>query len=135
MKVFVYFNLNQKLWSIRALEGEHKGRVIGHAKHVELTNVTPKVSEAGRQRVLREKQKNVHAGLVGELVYADTSSPKVLAVIGQSQKANCGAVITYNPYRYQTFVEKSTEKPITSASFVIMNSQRQCLASELRIEQ
>ncbi len=50
MRVFVYFNLHRKCLSVKALEGERKGRVIAHAKAVELVGVTFKVSEAGRQR-------------------------------------------------------------------------------------
>ena len=65
MKVFVYFNLHRKLFSVKALEGPDKGKVIGHTTYLWLKDVTFKVSEAGRQRVLREKRKNVHAGVVG----------------------------------------------------------------------
>lgn len=67
MKVFVYFNLHRKCWSVKALEGERKGRVIRHAQELTLRDVTFKVSEAGRQRVLKEQRKNVHAGVVGYL--------------------------------------------------------------------
>lgn len=67
MKVFVYFNLHKKCWSVKALEGERKGRVIRHTNELTLRDVTFKVSEAGRQRVLREQRKNVHAGAVGTL--------------------------------------------------------------------
>lgn len=66
MRVFVYRNLRKKCFSIKALEGPNKGRVIARRHFVDLTDVTFKVSEAGRQRVLRTGQKNVHAGLVGQ---------------------------------------------------------------------
>lgn len=69
MRVFVYFNLHRKCWSIKALEGPSKGRVIGHADYVDLACVEWKVSEAGRQRVIREKKKNVHAGAIGTTAY------------------------------------------------------------------
>ena len=68
MKVFVYFNLHRKMWSVKALEGPQKGRVVARTGYVELENVRPRVSQKGRDRVLREKRKNVHAGLVGEWV-------------------------------------------------------------------
>lgn len=38
-----------------------------HATHLKLSDVVFRVSEAGRQRVLKEKQKNVHAYAVGLL--------------------------------------------------------------------
>jgi hypothetical protein len=66
MRVFVYRNLRKQCFSIKALEGPNKGRVIAHRSFVDLTDVAFKVSEAGRQRVLRTGQKNVHAGLVGQ---------------------------------------------------------------------
>ena len=67
MKVFVYYNLNKFLWSVKSLDGPTKGRVIAHADKLLLRDITYEVSEAGRQRVLREKRKNVHAGIVGNL--------------------------------------------------------------------
>ena len=71
MRVFVYWNLHKKLWSIKALEGPDKGRVIARSSSVILTDAHGQVSEAGRQRVLREDRKNVHAGIVGDLVAVD----------------------------------------------------------------
>lgn len=67
MKVFVYFNLHRKLWSVKALDGKARGKVIAHCERVIVRGASFKVSEAGRQRVLREGRKNVHAGIVGEL--------------------------------------------------------------------
>jgi hypothetical protein len=66
MKVFVYFNLHKKVWSVKALEGPNKGRVVAHRNALSLYHCTFKVSEAGRQRVIREQRKNVHAGIVGD---------------------------------------------------------------------
>ena len=67
MIVFAYYNMNKAVWSVTALEGSQKGRVILHASEVALMHCTFKVSEAGRQRVLREKRNNIHAGIVGQL--------------------------------------------------------------------
>ena len=61
MKVKVYYNLHKKCYSIVSLEKENYGRVIKHENYVPLTNAQFKVSEKGRQRVLREQKKNVHA--------------------------------------------------------------------------
>ena len=88
MKVFVYFNLHRKCFSVKALEGEFKGRVIAHASYVSLHDCTFKVSEAGRQRVLSEKRKNVHAGVVGQLVN--------LTFVGEEDKF----LYTENTYRF-----------------------------------
>ena len=94
MRVFVYYNLHKHLWSVKALEGENKGRVIAHRKTVWLTDAKPKVSQAGRLRVLKEKRKNVHAGIVGQ--WRDGDMPLV--------SKGCWVPVTYNPYKYETFV-------------------------------
>ena len=94
MKVFVYFNLHKKVWSIRAMEGPQKGRVIKHAETVALHNVKPKVSEAGRRRVISEQRKNVHAGIVGELI--ETGKTWFREPIRARE-------ITYNPYKGPSF--------------------------------
>ena len=102
MKVFVYRNLRKNCYSVKALEGPNKGRVIAHWDALTLTDAEFKVSRSGRARVLREKQKNVHAGVVGnwepENNYWDGFE-------------NSHAV-TYNPYKFESFVEICTHDPI-----------------------
>ena len=107
MKVFVYFNLHRKCFSIKALEGIDKGRVVAHANDVVIYNPTFKVSEAGRQRVLREKKKNVHAGVVG--LWNDEEFNPSRTV---SMSVMLGRAVTYNPYKYDQFVYRNTETPI-----------------------
>lgn len=124
MKVRVYFNLHTHKWSIKCMK---TGLVIGHAGYVELSNAVPVVSEAGRQRVLKEKVKNVHAYLQGDLWQVAGFKPfknRQLHIV------NCGfgysaqdlmandtfqrmREITYNPYKYNTFVDKEN----TAAEF------------------
>ena len=111
MRVFVYFNLHKLLWSVRALEGPNKGRVIEHAREVFLTDCQFKVSEAGRQRVIRERQKNVHAGVVGQLGGARPAS------------APQGERVTYNPYKLATFVRAGTVEPVHRAAAVWLHDR------------
>jgi hypothetical protein len=84
MLVKVYFNLHKKCFSV-----QHKGIVIKHVDSITLKNVKYKVSEAGRQRVLRERKKNVHAFVVGEMV---------------EENVECDTKVSYNPYKYNSFV-------------------------------
>lgn len=111
-QVMVYFNLHRKLWSIKSLK---TGLVIGHAKTVILSDVKPRVSEAGRQKVLETKQKNVHAGIVGTLEsYKD-----------YKESLKDYDEITYNPYKYKTFVYKlQDEIEFSGAEKAIMNNKR-----------
>jgi hypothetical protein len=102
MKVFVYYNLHKKVFSVRALEGANKGRVIAHRNEVSLTDVVFRVSEAGRQRVLIERSKNVHAGVTGQ--WTDKVEPLQ------------GVAVTYNPYLYDSFVNRETLEPVRTAS-------------------
>ena len=66
MKIEVYFNLHKKLFSIRALSGENKGRVIAHRDRVAITGADFVVQKAGREKVLAEGRKNVHAFIRGQ---------------------------------------------------------------------
>jgi hypothetical protein len=100
MKVFVYYNLRKHVWSVKALEGPDKGRVIAHNRYVILRNAYGKVSQAGRERVLREKRKNVHAGIVGEMDFG--------TAVGIPQTLY---KVTYNPYKYDSFVYAGSEEP------------------------
>lgn len=100
-RVYVYRNLHKDLWSIRAMDGPERGRVLGYSDEVHLTNAQFKVSEAGRQRVLRDKRKNVHAGIVGLLA----ETPTEITWVG----------VRYNPYETPTFVRRDTGVPVFNA--------------------
>lgn len=107
MKVFVYFNLHRKCFSVKALEGAKKGRVVAHVNDAIVYNPTFKVSEAGRQRVLRERKKNVHAGVVGQWYEGEFNAKRCAELMEYT-----GRAVTYNPYRFDSFVYKNTETPI-----------------------
>jgi len=65
MRVQVYRNLNNGLISIQDLS---TGLVLGHASAVDLEEANFIVREAGRQQVIREQRKNVHAFVRGKVV-------------------------------------------------------------------
>lgn len=110
MRVFMYFNLHRLCWSLKALEGPNAGRVVAHAASVRLSGCSFKVSEAGRQRVLSERRKNVHAGIVGTLQAWEPAGYEPTPE-GTDMDAMAAAVatvdahegpsvpVTYNPYR------------------------------------
>jgi hypothetical protein len=118
IRVFVYFNLHKKCFSIKALEGERKGLVIAHRDLVILTKCKFKVSEAGRQRVLREKKKNVHAGVTG---LWGASATGIIEPAELYFLELFGRRVTYNPYKYDSFVIKTTEQSVDVADVVGMN--------------
>ena len=104
MKVKVYYNLHKHCFSV-----QHKGIVIAHRDIVYIKNATFNVREAGRQKVLREGRKNVHAYVVGEWVDACEVT---------------GETVTYDPYKYSTFVRKLYGVPIYNASLVRLENRR-----------
>lgn len=93
-RVMCYWNLHRKCFSLKSIK---TGRVIAHRNSFVLFNAVTKVSEAGRQRVLREKRKNVHAGIVGD--YDPTCEE--LAIMPESVYGS--RKISYNPYRGPDF--------------------------------
>lgn len=111
MKVFVYRNLRKNCYSIKALEGPNKGRVVAHAETLTLTDCRLKVSKAGQARVRATKQKNVHAGIAGQW---DGQT----MVYGIPQ--GCDAVLYYNPYKVDTFVRQVTGEPVKQARTVYL---------------
>lgn len=127
MRVFVYYNLHRKLWSVKALEGENKGRVIAHERSVLLADATGKVSQAGRERVLREKRKNVHAGIVGELIATGPKASLGVAETIHGERAIWNK-ITYNPYRYSSFVFTTSEVPYHGSRRVFLGVDREVFA-------
>jgi hypothetical protein len=134
MKVFVYRNLHQNCWSVKSKDTQ---RVIAHADEVQLSGVEFKVSQAGRERVLREKSKNVHAGLVGTLVDFDPIGGKMPSYPGAVFSSDASAApgpsdpvsITYNPYKYSHFVVRASEKAVATADTAILRADRQVLAT------
>jgi hypothetical protein len=112
MKCDIYFNLHKHLLSIRSRERETYGIVVGHKNHAMLRNVSFVVNKAGRERVLREKKKNVHAYCRGELIKSPPASGPFDFCL-----------VTYNPYKYKSFVNVETEEPVDSADFVFITKK------------
>lgn len=103
-KVEVYRNLNNECFSIK-----QDGIVVAHADDFVISNVTPKVSEAGRQRVLREKRKNVHAVLVG---YNPISTNY------RWFDTNKLVEIYYDPYTLDSFINMETKQCFIKSDYV-----------------
>jgi hypothetical protein len=81
--------------------------VVGHVNSVLLENVTFKVSQAGRERVIKNKRKNVHAYVYGTLIEIETKNKLPVAV-------------KYNPYKYSNFVVNDI--PIFAAKVAVVGT-------------
>ncbi len=108
-KVMVYYNLHKHTFSVRS-----NNRVIVHADYVKLVDVEFKVRQGGREKVIKDKQKNVHSFVIGTLV--DYCSYPCINIPSEPNNN----IVTYNPYKYNSFVMKDTEEPIYQASVVKM---------------
>jgi|TARA_R110001592_G_scaffold341348_2_gene630251 hypothetical protein len=104
MRVEVYYNLHKNLFSVR-----HKGKVIAHVYNVQLEDVTFAVQAAGNRKVREEGKKNVHAFVRGTLV----EQPDLFS--------SDSVAVTYNPYKYTTFVNKADELERHTAASVTMH--------------
>jgi hypothetical protein len=112
-RVMVYYNLHKHTFSVRS-----NNRVVLHADYVKLVDVEFKVRQGGREKVVQEKQKNVHSFVIGTLVdYCNYPCKDI-----PSEPNN--NIVTYNPYKYNSFVMKDTEEPIYRASVVKMINSR-----------
>ena len=114
---FVYYNLNTHKWSVKDCK---TGLVKGdHRDIVELFDCALSVGVKGRLRVLDEKRKNVHAGVRGTI---SDASPDYLYLFFNTALEVGGYLreITYNPYKYDSFVYVDTKEPVKNAKHIIM---------------
>jgi len=111
--VYVYRNLRKNCWSVR-----QGSTVRFHTLYAFLRDAKFKVSQAGRERVVKEKRKNVHAFVVGLLTNPCQKFATSHIVIKEKYSA-----ITYNPYAYEykpAFVRVNDKKSVKTAQYVDM---------------
>jgi len=110
LPVRVFKNLKVGCYSIM-----QKGVIRASAKQVRLADVTFRVREAGRQRMLREQRRNVHAFAVGHLLdYVHPSDAREL-------ESMPGHGVYYNPHETGAFLDCESHTPVTTAGRVQFN--------------
>jgi hypothetical protein len=108
-RVMVYYNLHKHTFSVT-----YKSKVILHADFVKLGDVEFRVRQGGKDRVRSEKSKNVHAFVIGDLMdYCEYPCKDIPSPTSSN-------IITYNPYKHDSFVYKTGGEPIYSAKEVDM---------------
>lgn len=110
MKVRVYRNLHKRCFSVQDYKTK---RVIDRIGSGLILNPIFKVSQAGRDRVVREKRKNVHAFIVG-------CYEKCNGIIDIA--SNNLIRITYDPYIHDGFgcYTDGKFKVVKSANYAIL---------------
>lgn len=119
-KVMVYYNLHKQTFSV-----QKHGIVVFHADYLKLRDVEFRVRVGGKEKVRKEKSKNVHAFVIGILEdfceYPCEEMPE----------EPVGEIITYNPYLYDSFVFRKTKEPVYNANEVVMiNSKNKIFVIE-----
>lgn len=105
MSVDVYYNLHKHTFSIK-----EKGRVVAHADTVAIKWARFVVQPKGREKVIKEGRKNVHAFVRGQL----DRTRRTPDLTGY-RKAS------YNPYRAPYFVDAETGDELWEAASVILH--------------
>lgn len=108
--VHVYYNLHQGGFSIR---DKKTGLVVAYAETLKLENATFKVSEKGRQHVIREQRKRVHAFVEGEFIWGNQELPD----LSEYQ------TVYYNPYLTPYFTIVETNAAVYEAKEIIFKGK------------
>lgn len=96
----IYKNLHKDCFSIQAKIPGKGWRVVDYAKSLSLSNVTFRVYEAGRQRVIRTGKKNVHAFVLADSYERPDTS---------WEAQGCDVKVRYNPKLAHVFLAGDTE--------------------------
>ena len=114
IQVRVYRNLNRGCYSVT-----QQGRVIFHIAEISLVDCTMVVRQAGRNRCLQERRKNVHAFIVGHVAAA-------------TQSDAASTTLRYDPYEsdaWRTIDQDGEEKKVCQADAVFCGPSRVCCKS------
>ena len=109
-KYYIYWNLHKKCFSVK-----YQGKVIAHRDSISVSGAEFRVSEKGRQRVLREKRKSVHAYIVADEIENVSKSDRFHTLLD-------GFEVTYNPYKHTQFVDTKWEIAVNKARWVLLNT-------------
>ena len=139
-RVKVYYNLQKDCLSVIDAE---TGLLYCHAHRVELHDAKFRVQLAGRNRVIKEKRKNVHAYIVGKchdigevpkeryhLVRGKVESYDICQCEGTMWCDECVPEsaeqfrhATYNPYKYDTFVDDVSGESLFKSERVVVRDR------------
>ncbi len=102
-RYYIYRNLHTGGFSVK-----RKGRVVDRISQYSLMaeDVEFKVNEGGRQRVIKDKKKNVHAFIVCDKY-----------ILYGRESVDNARIVTYNPYKSSSFT--CDGKPIANAKKVV----------------
>ena len=101
----IYWNLHKHEFSI-----VQDGLVVRHLDYFEIQDCVLRVQPAGKDKVRKEKKKNIHAYVQG------------MPCGSMGGKSYQIGEATYNPYKYDSFVMVDTGEPIYEADHIWLGS-------------
>lgn len=112
----IYRNLHKDCWSVQAYVTGKGWRLWAHTHRILCGDVTFKVNESGRQRVLATGKKNVHAFVVADYVMLGYKlSDRGERALRPDIAAGLPDVVWYNPWQGPQFNATGYVKPIVAA--------------------
>lgn len=107
----IYYNLHKGGFTVQHYIDGKGWRKLDTIDSLMAYNATFKVMENGRQKVIKEKRKNVHAFILC------TSFSKL-----KTHTDFFGKQLYYNPYKTAAFIDKGTQKPVEKVSNLYLDS-------------
>lgn len=107
-KYYTYRNLNKGGFSVK-----HRGLVVNRNDSMIIDNGEFRVSLPGRNRVLKDKKRNVHAYIV-----SDNFESRDFKLTKDCLE------VTYNPYKAEFFYIKTSGKRIDKADKILLKDGR-----------
>lgn len=120
-EVRIHYNRTKGMLSINELS-PRGWKLARHTSRVVLRDVRFVVSECGRQWVLKNKKRHVHAWVFGTLITEDTK-PDLTDLGGLS-------VVRYNPYRAGYFHNQDL-RPVYTADYVYIEGDAIWMCQEV----
>lgn len=117
---YVYRNLTRKTFSVK-----HGGRVIEHADRILILSGNFKVNENGRQRVIREQKKYVHAfitttdGYIRDREGAIENSIEYWDLNSRQKRE-----VSYNPFKNETFIFRDSGEPVEGSYPILIENNK-----------
>lgn len=108
-KVKVYFNLHTHLFSMLAMQGVHKGKVVAHGNGIKIDDVKFHINKSGQLRVRAQRKRNVHAYAVG------TYKGITETVLEKSAY--------YNPYTTDKFINLDTKVELDGVEAAVLKDK------------
>ena len=110
-RIRIYRNLNNGRMSIQQ-KPERSWLVTGHVTDCIIRDVRFHISESGRQRVINDRRKNVHAW--GEGILIAQAEPDIFAPVE----------LAYDPYTNRSFIQRGTSHAIAACRYLVVRGNR-----------